>query len=482
MSRLPLRLRLTLVFTFALAVVLAGFGAFVYVRLADSLLEQVDAGLAVRADALAADLRGGAETLDGDEESFAQLLAPDGSVIAATPGFPAPLLSPGQRAAAAGDGLLTETVISAPGEHETEPARLLVRPLERRLLVVVASLEDRADALGGLLAELLLGGPIALLLASAAGYLLAGATLRPVEAMRRRAAEISADTSGERLPVSRADDEIQRLGTTLNAMLDRLDAGLRRERRFVADAGHELRTPLALLKSELELALRRPRAREELERAVRSASIEVDRLSRLANDLLVLASSGDGRLPLRLSRFAVCDLVEVVAGRFSAQAAAAGREVAVECSAAGEMDGDRLRLEQALGNLVGNPSATARARSGSRRSSTRNASSSGSRTRAGASRRGSSPTRSSASRARTRPAPRRGPASAWRSSLRSPARTAARLTPGTPPTRAPSSASRFRPDARDERPRRAGLLRRATGVRRARQSRGSRPAARIRTG
>ena len=84
----------------------------------------------------------------------------------------------------------------------------------------------------------------------------AGAALRPVEAMRRRAAEISASEPGARLPVPEARDELARLGETLNEMLGRLEAALERERRFVDDASHELRTPLALHRIELELALR----------------------------------------------------------------------------------------------------------------------------------------------------------------------------------------------------------------------------------
>jgi two-component system OmpR family sensor kinase len=356
MSRLPLRLRLTLVFALAMAVVLAAVGAFLYVRLGDSLREQLDERLAARAELLSAAVRTGevGHTLEGGEEEFAQVLTPGGDVLAATPGFEAPLLSPTQRAAADEGGTPTDMELSPPGEEDTEPARLLAVPLGQRLVVVGASLEDRADALDGLLAQLLLGGPLALLLASAVGYLLAGAALRPVEAMRRRATEISANTSGRRLPLPQAQDEIHRLGETLNAMLDRLEAGLRRERRFVADASHEVRTPLALLQTELELALRRPRTQEELEAALRSASEEVDRLARLAEDLLVLASAEEGRLPLRASRFAVRDLLDGVARRFSARSAAAGRAVEVGSAHEGEIEGDRLRLEQALGNLVDN--------------------------------------------------------------------------------------------------------------------------------
>ena len=121
--------------------------------------------------------------------------------------------------------------------------------------VVGSSLGDRDEALGNLARLLLIGGPIALLLASLAGYWMAGAALRPVDAMRRRAAEISASEPGARLPVPEADDELRRLGETLNAMLGRLEEALERERRFVDDASHELRTPLALHKIELELAL-----------------------------------------------------------------------------------------------------------------------------------------------------------------------------------------------------------------------------------
>jgi heavy metal sensor kinase len=351
MTRLPLRLRLTLVFSFAMAAVLVAVGALLYVRVGDSLTERVDESLARRGDELAAEVRAGEleHVLAGDDEEFAQVLAADGEVVSATPGFETPLVAGGGQAPES-----TETEVVPPGEDETEPARLLALPVGERLAVVGASLEDRDEALAGLLTQLLVVGPAALLLAAVASYLLGGAALRPVEAMRRRAAEISAETSAERLPLTNARDEIHRLGETLNAMLDRLDAGLRRERRFVADAGHELRTPLALLQTELELALRRPRTAAELEGALRSAAEEVDRLARLADDLLVLASTADGRLPLQTSTFTAGELLEGVARRFRPRAAAAGRELEAVSAPGLALSADRLRLEQALGNLVDN--------------------------------------------------------------------------------------------------------------------------------
>jgi signal transduction histidine kinase len=130
-------------------------------------------------------------------------------------------------------------------------------------------------------------------------------------------------------------------------MLGRLEAGLERERGFVADASHELRTPLALLQAELELALRRPRSREELEQALRSAAGETDRLVRLAEDLLVLARSDQGRLAIRREPLPADELLAGVAGRF-------GGGVAVVPPRGVELVGDRDRLEQALGNLVDN--------------------------------------------------------------------------------------------------------------------------------
>jgi two-component system, OmpR family, sensor kinase len=260
----------------------------------------------------------------------------------------------------AGERLLVERKLDFP-EDPSEPTRLLALPYgsaggpqASNVLVLGASLADREEALDGLLAQLVIGGPIALLLASGAAYLLAGAALRPVEAMRARASQISAETAAQRLPLPDSHDEIFRLGETLNAMLGRLDEGLRRERRFVADAGHELRTPLALLQTELELALRRPRSPEELEGALRSASEEVDRLTRLAEDLLVLASSEDGALPLRVAELSPRDVLESVAKRFATRAGGHGRGLEVAVQSDTTFTGDRLRLEQAVGNLVDN--------------------------------------------------------------------------------------------------------------------------------
>ena len=165
---------------------------------------------------------------------------------------------------------------------------------EELIAVVGTSSDEKDESVSTLLTLELVGLGAALILASAAGYFVVGAALRPMEAMRRRAAEIS-DDPGARLPEPPVDDEVGRLAVTLNAMLDRLDSAQAGQRRFVADASHELRTPLAILKAEIDVALLGDRSADQLRAALRSSGEEADRLVRLAEDLLLLSRSDEAR-------------------------------------------------------------------------------------------------------------------------------------------------------------------------------------------
>ena len=362
MNRLPLRVRLTAVFAVAMALVLAAAGAFVYERVAGHLAGALDQELRSRAQDLSAlVIRAGTVEATGGPliehgESFAQLVTADGRVLDATRPLGRTRLLTGAELARARRKPTFANRDAVPGLDE--PARMLAVPVEhdprQRVLVVGTTRENRAETLNSLLVAFLIGGPIALLLASLGGYLLAGAALRPIEAMRRRAAEISTSSLDERLPVPPARDEVARLGDTLNAMLTRIENGLARERRFVADASHELRTPLALLKTELELAVRHSRSPEELERAIRSAADETDRLARLADDLLLLARSEQGRPSLHLEPLDVAEVLGTVARRFGRRAEAEARELVVDVQPELGVVADRLRLEQALANMVDN--------------------------------------------------------------------------------------------------------------------------------
>jgi heavy metal sensor kinase len=363
-SRVPIRLRVTLVFTLAMALVLIGVGLFLYLRLESQLDESIDNGLRSRAGEVSVLARASGSGLSGSrgaslieqDESFAQVLTPNGRLVDSTPQLGAePVLSRAQLRKAASSPTFVERS-GVPGIEAR--ARLLAAPIETpngKLVVVVgSSLGDRDEALSNLAKLLLIGGPAALLLASLAGYGAAGASLRPVEEMRRRAAAISASEPGERLPVPPADDELRRLGQTLNEMLGRIEVTLERERRFVDDASHELRTPLSLHKTELELALRHGTSEEELRAAIASGLEEIDRLVQLAEDLLVVARSEKGRLALDTTRVPVADLFATVGERFGARAAESGRSLVVDGSGGLAVQGDRLRLEQALTSMVDN--------------------------------------------------------------------------------------------------------------------------------
>jgi signal transduction histidine kinase len=287
------------------------------------------------------------------DEAVAQVLGPDGRVLAtgsATAG--GPLLPPREVQTIDDPTFVTRLV---PG-IDADPLRLLAAPADSsqgRVVVVGATLGDRRDALGRLLATLLIGGPAALFVMSGAAWFVIGAALRPVERMRREAEAISASEPDRRLPVPPTHDEIARLGSTLNAMLDRLQAGLDRERSFVDDASHEIRTPLSVLKMELDLALTRSRTPEELSAALRSASGETDRLVRLAGDLLVLARMERGRVPVHRTSVSIHDLVEESLAAYADRARAAGTTIDVDVDEA-TVSVDPVRIRQAIENLLDN--------------------------------------------------------------------------------------------------------------------------------
>jgi signal transduction histidine kinase len=346
-----------------MAAVLAATGLFLYVRVESGLDQSIDDGLRSRADQAEQVVRSNSSLqseggrLTEQAEAFAQVLDRRGRVIDATSeGRPIALLTPAEAERARSDTIIVDhdNVQGVDGGV----ARLLATPIrsprEQRVVVVGISLEDRNETLGNLGRLLLIGGPIALLLASLAGYGVATAALRPVERMRRRAAAISTARPGMRLPVPPSNDEIGRLGLTLNEMLARLEEAFERERTFVSDASHELRTPLAVLKTELELAIGRGRSREELEAALRSAAEETDRLVQLAEDLLVIARFDQGRLPVRLAPVEIENVLADVRARFAIRSRQTDRDLVADVPDGLSVTADAERIRQALGNMVDN--------------------------------------------------------------------------------------------------------------------------------
>jgi heavy metal sensor kinase len=345
-----------------MALVLIATGLFLYLRLGAELDTSIDNGLRSRADEVSALIEQSDSGLREStnrlfEESFAQVLTPRGRLIDSSAQTSAqPLLSSGELARANGHTLFLDRQ-SIPGMDDG-PARLLATPVraqDTHLVVVVGTaLEDRNGALDNLRNLLLIGGPAALLLACVAGYGAVSVSLRPVERMRRRAEAISAEKHGQRLPVPPAQDEIGRLGHTLNDMLARLEEAFKRERAFVSDASHELRTPLTVLKGEIEMALRKGRSPEELAAALRSAGEETDRVVQLAEDLLVIARSDQGKLPVRPAPVDVGEVLADLSKRFAIRSRESQRDFVVEVPEDVRVTADPLRLRQALGNVVDN--------------------------------------------------------------------------------------------------------------------------------
>ena len=364
---MPLRIRLTLGFTLGVFLLIAVVGLGFVLQLRRSLDATLDVGLASRTETLSEQYRAGglgALRTVRDEEPV-QVLTLDGRVLLSSPDLGArPVLDARTVADVAarrvgGDGPYGFTTGD---DDERTRFRASVLSDADGLILVVGTGTEIADAADEHIEiGLLLGGPIAALLAGLGAWWLSGAALRPVERMRRQSADLAEHDDGTHLAVPGTRDEIASLAITLNALLDRQRQSLaqerqalERERGFVADAGHELRTPLATLRAELELAGRPSRSRDDLAEAVASATSDTDRLIRLAEDLLTLARA-DGDAPFL--RVRPTDLTAVAADAARAAAAVGDPrdvDIVVEAPAGLEAEADPDRLRQALDNLLAN--------------------------------------------------------------------------------------------------------------------------------
>jgi signal transduction histidine kinase len=352
-----IRLRVAAVFTFALAVAFA-LGSWLLVsQLRGVVVRSVDAGLTLQLDRAsrllaAPQASAGSPAALPPGDYVVQLIDSAGRVRAAGPeaGHVPLLTASQQRAARHGRIVLTTTI-------DGDPERLMAAPARTRpgwIAVAGASLEAADGTVSALITRLAVGGALFVIIGGAGAYLLARAALAPAERLRREAAALSDRDPAARLPVPATRDEIAALAGTMNDLLGRLHGALARQRAFVADASHELRTPFAVLTAELELAARPGRSRAELAEAVASAADEAARLSRITDDLLTLASSDERQLTIRAEP---TDLAELLA-RSTEQAGRRAADRAVAFRRTGPpglialVDADRIR--QAVDNLIDN--------------------------------------------------------------------------------------------------------------------------------
>jgi heavy metal sensor kinase len=205
-----------------------------------------------------------------------------------------------------------------------------------------------------LLLLLALGLPVAVALAAMGGYLLVGRALRPVEEIAGKAAIITQHNLSERLPVAKTGDELERLSISLNLMIQRLDDAFQNSKRFVADASHELRTPLTVLRGELEDQAQNSGLPPESRERLGSLLEEVERLSRIVDQLLTLSRLDAGEAQVEWVRFDLADLAATTADQMGLLAKDKGIELV--CASAGPVmvEGDRARMKQVVVNLLDN--------------------------------------------------------------------------------------------------------------------------------
>lgn len=362
LRRLPLRTRLVAGFAVVMAVVLSAGGAFIFWRVDVALDRRVNGDLRADSAELAPLVRpdgsiGTSDADDGAALSQHQVLDASGGVLSAGSAIGSTPLLPAAAVRAALAGPLFYDV-GSPLPTDDRPVRLYAVPLrsggQAAVLVVATSRAASDEALRELLAQLAVVGLTTLVLTTLVGDRLALLALRPVEQYRTQALAVAAGEPGVRLDVPPGrDDEVTRLGHTLNDMLSALDAAMARERRFVQDASHELRTPLTLLRTRVELARRRPRTREELEEVLAELDVDLTDLQALAQQLLDLSASA----PPPSSPTDLAAVVEDVAGLSGAgvEGLPVRWETAVDDDArpAPVLVGERA-LRQVLFNLLGN--------------------------------------------------------------------------------------------------------------------------------
>jgi heavy metal sensor kinase len=360
---LPIRARLTAWYALFLAGTIAGLGAFLVIELRSDLRSTIDRELHTGSGAIVQNyvvdgLTGFRQTSEAAlrrSGSAAQVLSPDGHVVAAYGEVAhTPMLSADMEGPALAGRL---SLFDAPLGPAQQSFRLLVTPVVARgrseLVVVAAPLQGVDEAVDRILNLLLIAGPVAMAVAGIGAWGLLRRALDPVERMRRNAEEIGFDRLHERLAAPKVMDEIGQLATTLNAMLDRLEAGVRANRQLIADASHELRTPLAAMRAELDVSLRdhqRTPAEREVFESVRE---DVDRMSRTVDNLITLARADEGRLDLLSDEVDLDQALEEAARPLHALAQAKGIDLRIT-GVPGRTRGDEHHLQHALANLIEN--------------------------------------------------------------------------------------------------------------------------------
>ena len=369
MNHRSIRFRLTAWYTAIVALTLAGFCAAAYFGLQSYMTAELSTQLSDQANQIAHSWLQEINTSGADyvvneidehispqiTNRFIRISRGDGSVLYQ----PKP-----PRDGSFDPSVVTPAPVTGePRFREEHPARkeLLIYSLPLTAdgggtyVIEVGEAQNHLEStLHGLTIIFLLTLPVALGLATGGGYLLMKRALKPVDALTTAAESITSRSLSERLPEPSTRDEMARLSSTLNRMIERLEQAFRQTAQFTADASHELRTPLTILRGELEVALRgneiNLRGREVLE----STLEETERLSKTVENLMVLSRFDSGELKLESSRFDLSELCGEVVGHM--RLLADDKSIDLRCSSTPEVEveADLLRVRQIVINLIDN--------------------------------------------------------------------------------------------------------------------------------
>ncbi len=363
---LSIRAKLTLWYFGLAALVLAAFAVAIYLYFSRGLINTIDASLRNHAERFAFAV-GHPSANEEASQPGVLILAPrflsvvnrDGKVADHLPdseGHEVPVIKPSlERAAMEWKPQFDEVSLSA-----TEHVRIITWPArdedgEMFFVVEGQSLRDVQRAQKQLILLLAIANPVALLLASLGGLWLASRALSPVDRLTRAAERIGRGNLSERVEEHKSQDEIGRLAATFNQMISRLEQAFERERRFTADASHEIKTPLAILRGDIEVALRRERTPEEYQRVLQSSLEEIARLTKLTEDLLTLARSDADESVLELEQVPLDQLASEARAYIAPLADSAGVALTYDAPISPVVvEGDQKRLKQLLVNLLDN--------------------------------------------------------------------------------------------------------------------------------
>jgi signal transduction histidine kinase len=358
---------LAIVFGLTTTVVAAGFGALLLHQARRQLAIAIDEGLVPLATELAQRvategpgvISGPAPELHPPSDAIAQVLDAGGRILTTSHylGDQRPLLRPAGAARVAGSGARVHRQISVDrprgGKELVRVLGLRVQTGDGPVVLATATTFDEAFRLEEELERALsVGLPVLAAAVALGGWLLTGAMFKPVRSMIEQADTISAREPGERLEISGGGTELLALAARLNAMLDRIEDAAARERAFLDDASHELRTPISIVRGELELARGRAIGDAQLRDALDSVLDEVERLERLAHNLLVLARSRSGSLIGGDTPVDLETVVERAARSISRRAD--NRHVHIRRRGNAVVDGDESALQRAVLNLLDN--------------------------------------------------------------------------------------------------------------------------------